>query len=92
MRFASSGGDSRRVSSTGLLVDSLRNLKLLDPSADLTGVSRPIRAYSRPRRVEVYESPGLTPSSSSTAIVNSIAGPKSSTRTCSLGAWAAEPP
>lgn len=92
MRFANSGGSSRRVSSTGLLTDSLRSLNLLDPFADLTGVPRPSRAYSRPRPVEVYDFPGIPPSSSSTAIVNSIAGPKSSIRTCSFGAWAAEPP
>jgi hypothetical protein len=77
------------------LVDSLRNLNLLDPLADLTGVSRPSRAYSRPRRVPIggrYDFPGSPPSSLSTAIVNSIAGPKSSMRMCSFGAWAAEPP
>jgi hypothetical protein len=32
VRFANSGGGSRPASSTGLLLESLRNLNLLDPS------------------------------------------------------------
>lgn len=92
MTFANSGGASRGGSTADSLLDSLRSLNSLDPFADRTGVPRPSRAYSRLRRVEVYESPRSAPSSSSTAIVNSIAGPKSSIRMCSFGAWAAEPP